>query len=190
MTCLQRVLEVIVLCGSSHAQEAPKRGTTKIATCMQMLPAKEGRDVKQHVKTHCSFSKQLWEHARLCKTTFKQKHHHHITCFDQGAQDAGKFCATTACHAKQAEQSLPTTCPMKGCNKLHSVSVVLEIHCAISTGRSRTFLYIIHRAWKKTQQKEEICSMDQCVGTSTERTEAETKVRSFQAGAMQMSFLA
>ena len=94
---------------------------------MQRLPAKEGRDVKQHVKTHCSFSKQLWEHARLCKTTFKQKHHHHITCFDQGAQDAGKFCATTACHAKQAEQSLPTTCPMKGCNKLHSVSVVLEI---------------------------------------------------------------
>lgn len=58
-TCLQRVLEAIILCGSSQvvvsstkcteeAQKAPKRGTTKIATCMQRVPAKEGRDVKQH----------------------------------------------------------------------------------------------------------------------------------------------
>ena len=85
--------------------------------------------------------------------TFEQKHHHHITCFDQGAQDAGKFCATTACHARLSRAFLHAA--MKSyvvtCKVVTNCILFLSLrHCAISTGCSQTFLYIIQRLEKNS----------------------------------------
>ena len=118
------------------------------------------------VITYCFFSKQLWEHATLCKTNIRTKAITSPVLTKVPRTQGSSARPLPVMPSKQAERSLPTTC-----TKLHSFSVIVPFpQAALRLSR------ISSSAWKRTQQKEQICSVHQCVGTRTERTEAETNV--------------